>query len=559
MLAYLRLLIKDRLLSFLPSSMIRPGKSKAKGVWAFLGIGLSMLMLYAMAVALEYYVFQAFVFLRQPSGALAVVFLGTVFVTLFVSFFMVFSTLFFSKDVQMVSALPISSRGLLLTKLMMILLSEAAIALLVCLPMVTLYGIHTGAGIGLYVKALLLIPFLPVLPIALVTLLSFVLIRISALWKRREGLTTIFVLLFVMATMLVQMNFSMGMNRHEGDFLQIMVQLVSSQSALLNLMVGAFPPVGWLSQALLQAGLPGIGIGLGFVAASVAAVALLALLVGNSYQPLALRQSEVVARLNAKTKKGRNGWRQRTPLAALFWQEIRELITVPAYATNCLVQLVMFPIMVVVSVMSMGQHMDGLPGVKELVHTLPTFPVFLVMTLIFCFTCFMNMAASTSVSREGQRRYVSRIIPVPASTQLYAKLAMGMTVNTATMLLTAIALCVFIPGRWLQVLGGFAAALPFSLLSCALALILDVYFPFLSWKTETEAVKRNMNGVYSMFGTLGLTGALVAAYFGLLALGLSGIGSILLIVLAMVVIDVLLLKWLNGKASRAYLMKEKLA
>jgi ABC-2 type transport system permease protein len=171
----------------------------------------------------------------------------------------------------------------------------------------------------------------------------------------------------------------------------------------------------------------------------------------------------------------------------------------------------------------------------------------------------MNIAVATAVSREGKRRYFSKIIPVPASTQLLAKLAMGLSVDMATVILTAITVCVLLPSLWMQIALAAIAAIPFALLSSTFGLLLDVYFPRLDWKTETEAVKRNLNGVYGMFGTMALQALLVAGFFGLLALGLSEIWSILLILVLLILVDVLLVKWLLGKASKVYLLQEKFA
>ena len=52
---------------------------------------------------------------------------------------------------------------------------------------------------------------------------------------------------------------------------------------------------------------------------------------------------------------------------------------------------------------------------------------------------------------------------------------------------------------------------------------------------------------------------LVAAFFGLRALGLGEIWSILLLLALLCALDVLLFKWLVGKASRVYLLQEKFA
>ncbi|NLV57374.1 MAG: hypothetical protein GXY67_01240 [Clostridiales bacterium] len=369
-------------------------------------------------------------------------------------------------------------------------------------------------------------------------------------------MTTLMTFLFIAGIMAVQISFSMRTGDEE-EFGRIILRLVMRQSVLVDLFVKSFPPIGWLCNALIQTGWKGWGYGIAFILASIASVVFVVSVLGGQYQRLAIKQSEVVARLNATAKKRNKGIRMHSPFGALYRREIKDLLTVPAYATNCLTSLVMFPVMTVVMMMSMGKNSDGIPDIPSLLANLAPTILFLVLLAVFCLTCFMNVAVATAVSREGKRHYFSKIIPVPASTQLLAKLAMGLSVDMAAVLLTAGTVCVVLPELWLLIMIAALAAIPFALLSSTMGLLLDVYFPRLDWKTETDAVKRNVNGVYGMFGTMALLGLLVAGYFGLGALGFTEIWSILLILLILILVDVLLMKWLTGKASMVYALHEK--
>ena len=171
--------------------------------------------------------------------------------TVITSFFYIISELFFSKDVTLVSSLPISSRSLLTAKLIRIWLGEAGIALLICLPVVVLYGINQAMNVWYYLKALLLVPFMPMVPIAVVTLLSFALIRVSALWKRREALTVVMSMLFLVAFMWADMKFSMSSASND-DMGAAVLQLVTRQRQVLDLFAGLYPPIRWFVDALTR-------------------------------------------------------------------------------------------------------------------------------------------------------------------------------------------------------------------------------------------------------------------------------------------------------------------
>ncbi len=555
MLAYLRLMLRDRLLALHPASAQKAGKSKWKATLGYVGFILIFLMLYGMLVAFEYFVFQGFKMIGEPQGMLTVVFLVCVFLTLILSFFYVFSTLFFSRDIGFVSALPISSRGLLFVKLLVIVLEEAAIALIICLPTIVLYGMETGAGFWLYAKFVLFVPFLPVIPIAIVTLLSCLLIRVSALWKRREGVTTIASFLLVAGIVAWQMSFSMSVS--DEQMAQFFVQFVLKQRLLVDVLVGLFPPIRWICDGFLLQGALGWMSGFLFAGVSCLAAMLALGLVGGGYQSLAVKQSEVVARMNAQGRKSRGGQGRRSPLRALYMQELKEIATVPAYATNCGAALVMFPIMAVVMLLGAGNAMKDVPALSLVLERVPRMLFLAIAAAVFCFTSSMNMAVSTAVSREGKRRYVSKIIPVTPGIQLLAKLLVGLTLSVATMLTTGIVMVVALPAFWLETLGGCLIGVLFAVLSSAAGLLLDVYRPRLGWKTETEAIKRNVNGVFSMFGTMLAVLLLGAGVYGLHALGLGTGLALAVVTLLIVLLDVVMLKWMFGKGSVTYYLQEK--
>jgi len=219
--------------------------------------------------------------------------------------------------------------------------------------------------------------------------------------------------------------------------------------------------------------------------------------------------------------------------------------------------MVMFPVMMVVMFLGMGQSNEVYLAIRGLVQGIDK-PVYLAAaTAGFCLTGSMNIAVSTAVSREGKVHYFSRIIPVAANTQLMAKLCMGLTLSVATLWMAATVLWVFLPGLWLETLVAMLIAGLFALLTCVAGLILDALRPNFSWKSETEAVKRSMNGVFAMFGSMLLLGLLVALFLVLQSLGFSSGWSVAIIAAVMAVVDGLLLLWLMGKVSTAYGLQEK--
>lgn len=554
MFPYLKLLIRQRIAAWNPRNSQYARKSKLRGVLAYVGFSLIALMLYGMLVAMEYFLYVAFAQLGEPQTMLALTGILCTMLTIITSFFYIFNELFFSKDVALVSALPISSRGLLTAKLIRIWLGEAGIALAVCLPVVILYGVEQAQGILYYVKALLLVPLMPMMPIAVVTLLSFLLIRISALWKRREALTVVMSMLFLGGYMWLQMRLSMASNAE--DMNALMLQLVLKQKHVLELIAGLYPPIRWFTGSLTSGGLSALWQWLAFAGLNIAALAAVIATLGGAYQRLAIRQTEALARLNASMKKRVDRHGMRTPLMALYRRELREIFVVPIYAMNSLASAVMFPIIAVVMIASAGSNAPELAMLPVMLTLVPKTLLVAIATALFAFTTSMNMAASTAVSREGKRHEFFRTLPVEPQTQLLAKLLMGLTINLICALPMALVAFFVLPASRVQIVLGFLAALCFSTATAVVALMIDVNHPKFGWKSETEAIKQNGMAALSMFGAMGFIALCGGAYYGLTVLGVSLTGALLILCAAVVVADVLLIRRLLGSTARHYILQE---
>ncbi len=554
MLPYLKLLIRQRIAAWNLARYFRENRHKGRAVATLIGFAVGTLSLYGMLVGLEYLLYGAFVQLGEPQTLLALTVLFCTLMTLITSFFYILGELFFSKDLTLVSALPITSRELLTAKMLRIWVGEAGIALAICLPAILLYGIGQGMGVLYYLRALLLTLCVPLAPLAVVALLSFVLIRISALWKRREALTVVMSMLFMIAFMWVQMSFSMSVS--DDNMRDAMLQLLLRQKQLLDLVVGIFPPVRWFQDALLQPGWAAVQNGLLYMGMNIAALALVVLALGGGYQRLAIRQSEAFTRMNARAGKRKTRMGERTPLAALFHRELREIFTVPIYTMNCLAPAVMFPVITIAMVFSAGQASTELSVIPMLLTMLPKPMLTGIAAGVFALTGTMNMAISTSVSREGKRHEFFRTLPVAPQTQLLAKLLMGLTLNMVETLPMVILAAVLLPALSAQVWAGWVCSFLFTTATSIFGLMVDAAHPKFGWKNETEAIKQNGLAALTMFGGMFFLAACGAAVYGLTLLHWSTLNAFAVVCVAVAVVDGLLMRRLMGRTSTTYILQE---
>ncbi len=521
-LVLLRMQLYLRLSAVKPSHWL-PGRSKESRDWKPLLTGLIFLVLIAsmviMVLLLANGILSGLIQMKIPDLLLSMVIMVCMALTLLVGFFHVTSVLFFSRDSAFLSGLPVSSRTVMAVRLAVVLLGEMALTALIFLPVCVLYGIRTGQNALFYIKAVIVTPLIPCLPLAVATLLSSLLVRISSLFRHRDRWMVIGGFVLIALVIPLQMQFYSRIPEDPGaDFF---MRILADNRALLEGLLGGLPPVLWATAGITGQGEWSLLYLLLFVVASVVAAVLPVLIGGGRYLQLSILQNEAFQSTKRRKLTARDFALNRSPLKAMFFREWKEVLRVPAYALNGLIGIVMLPIMMV----ALFVGMEGSSELSELLGTLLRAAGGVKVTLFaaaaMAAVSTINMAGATAVSREGKRLSFSRMIPVPYATQLMAKQLFGFSINFLTCVTTAITLVVLMPSQFMYILAAFVMGLLFGYAANGMSLALDASHPKLNWRNETEAIKQNAMALLSMFLGVAAAGVLGVLVWVLFKAGLS--------------------------------------
>ena len=516
----MRLQIRNRL-AVLRGGGLRgtDGKLKTGKLVGGVFIALAYLMILVMVVGLEFLLFEGLKAIGQPelllSMALTVVMAGMVFM----SFFYVLTSLYYGRDTSFLASLPVTSRTVFGTKLTEILLGETGIASLALLPAIILYGLHVQAGVGYYVSALLVALTSAMIPVAVVTLLATLIVKLTGGSRHRDAVMMIYSVLIMVVVLTVE--FSVMGRVPEDAGMAYFVQLMLDRQMLMRQVAQAFPPSWWAMQGLMG----NAGSLLGYLTCAMGAYGMVWLLMGGGYLSRTLSLTENTVRRRAR-KRGEI--RPHRPLTTLFLREWREILRTPVYAYNCLTGCIIMPLMLVGMYFGGREAADAdslsvmLVVVQGMLSQVPQAYLFLGLVAVITFVCCINPAVDTAVSREGGRHMLSRILPVSTRTQLQAKLLMGMTINLISALVGAVMfICMlpsFTPVIVLALL--FSQVTNWGLSSFSLAL--DAARPKFHWRNEMQAIKQNGNIALGMLISFLLLIVPTVAFFllGGLSLGL---------------------------------------
>ncbi len=507
----MRLQIRNRL-AVLRGGGLRgtDGKLKTGKLVGGIFIALAYLMILGMVVGFEFLLFEGLQAMGQPELLLAMALTVVMAGMVFMSFFYVLTSLYYGRDTVFLASLPVKSSTVFGTKLTEILLGETGIAALALLPAIILYGVHVQAGAAYYVSAALVALTCAMIPVAVVTLLATLIVRLTGGSRHRDAVMMIYSVLIMVVVLTVELSFMGRIPEDAG--MAYFIQLMLDKQALMRQVAQAFPPSWWAMQGLLG----NAGSLLGYLACAVGAYGAVWLLLGGGYLNRTLSLTENTVRRKARKRRE---IRPHSPLFTLFLREWREILRTPVYAYNCLTGCIIMPLMLV------GMYFGGreaaeadslsvmLALAQGMLSQVPQAYLFLGLVAIMTFVCCINPAVDTAVSREGGRHMLSRMMPVSPRTQLQAKLLMGMTINLISAIVgAAVFLCAlpsFAPVILLALL--FTQVTNWGMSSFSLAL--DAARPKFHWRNEMQAIKQNGNIALGMLISFLLLVVPVSAFF----------------------------------------------
>lgn len=414
-------------------------------------------------------------------------------------------TVFGCRDYDLVTALPVSVRAVVLARTVPLYGFGVALSVLLSAPLYAAYFLAAPVSPPAVVAAALCSACAPLAPAAVATLASLALTSVAVRF------------------------------RHAGA-----VQLVLSVLVVTGVVVGSLALGGASSGADDAAALAAMGDVAGALSAAVASavcegsVAGFAAFAALSLALPALVTGALAARYPHANAVATSGPQRRahavaaprsaaSPLRALAVKELRRIGSMPFYAMNSCAGLILMVVAagavalfgadaLLASGVINGVQLDARAVAALRVQVDAALP------WVFGFCGVMSLTAASSVSLESRASWLMLTAPVGAWTVLGSKLLANLVLGGVAVAASAVALlaggtgpllvlqCVVTAGGMLT---GFAA----------LALAIDASRPNLSWTTPAEVVKR---GLPMMVGALG--GALASLGLGLLSA--TAVGSL---------------------------------
>lgn len=521
-----RTLVRNNLFNLLRArrNRIRSSKDRAKSVGiavaAIFGIVAFVAFEVGIALSLASSAFKSglydeVIYVFLTAAQLIVFFFGILTVT---------SNLYFSKDNAILAPMPFRKSVVFSAKFTVAYFGELFISALFVIPTTVTVGIVadlSGFAFPWYYYPLCAIAALvaPIVPLAIISLISVPLMRLAAIFKRHKVGQAL--AMTVLYGVFIALYFAMiiGLNSTEpGEMLG--GGAVSALKTIKEVGVMNLPLVALMTGLKLST--DGILIACG-VAAGVLALLALTFFVGTFFS---LASEEGYARSAGGKRKSRSTFdsaripgAKRSAYSAFLIKEFKTLFNTPVLLMNVILTLVLPAVMMVFFrfVYSGGEEFEmfTVDGVNMMVVGMITYVCFLVCSS-------SNPVSSIGFSREGKNLLYLKTLPVSAKVIVYSKLAFATIVSVVSAIFMAVAFpfCTGIYNPVAIVLFPLLM-LAGSLASNCMLLYNDLKNPNYTWNNISEISKNNKRLVKPMLLNLavGLVYAVFACVLGALKVG----------------------------------------
>lgn len=443
------------------------------------------------------------------------------------SVFSTFSSLYQARDNDLLLALPIPVRCILISRLLAVYLMGLMFGGVVMLPAILVYWCTVRLSAAAIVCPLVMLLAVSVIVFLLSCALGWVVAKINSKLKNRSFLIALASLAGIGLYYVVYFK------------LTGLVQELLHNAAVIGAQVkGAAYPL-YLFGAAAAGNWPAL---LGLLAVVAVLFALVWQLLSRTFLKLATASGAT-----AKARYKGVGAKTRRPAAALLAREFRRFTGSANYMLNCGLGTLMMPIAAVLLLVKGGELAAGLPLL--LGASSDALPIFAAAAL--CMLVAMNDSTAPSVSLEGKTLWIVQSLPVQPWLVLRAKLLVQLLVTAPPALLCVAGMSYALALSAAQAALLLAFGLSFCVLTASFGLFANLKSPNLSWTNELYPIKQSMAVFSALFGgwvyvlALGVGGFLLAGHLAPVAWLGCCIGLNL-------VLGGALLVWLRTRGSRRF-------
>lgn len=414
-----------------------------------------------------------FYYLFAATMAFALMFVGSIFMTQ--------SQLFEAKDNELLLAMPIKPKYILLSRIITLYIYTFVFEILVMIPATYLDFKNFGFD---FVKLVYIIAFCLIFPLLSLTLscaVGWIIATISSHMRNKS-----------LVVMVLSIGFLCGYFYVYSKMNDLMNSLLINASTIAGDIKGAALPLYWIGSGLQDKNALFFGYSLLMFVVPFLLV----------YYILSMRFIKLVTtkRGAAKRKYREKSLTVSSADGALLRREVKHFLASPVYMMNGGLGIIFTVISAVIVVIKRVDIEKAIASIPILKNGSDETGILLAVSLALVSS--MNILSAPSISLEGNKLWIIRSFPVDSKKILLAKVKLHLVFTIPASLLAAVIYIVFIKVSVFATLMLILLPNVLNVFFGFLGVLINLAFPKLDAISETAAIKQSMSTMMSMVASM---------------------------------------------------------
>lgn len=427
--------------------------------------------------------------------------------------------LFNCKDDNLLLSLPIKKSTVLFIRIFKFYLFELLYNSLFLLSPILLYGIEMHADISYFITSCIGLLLFPIVPILISCIVGTIVTFISSKFKGKNIAQTIITVAFLLVVLFISFRLD-----------SLITKIAQNASSINDFITKLYYPAGAYIELVTNFNVLKL---IEFVIIHLVLFVTSILIIGKVYFNI---NSSIKSVKKEKTSKEYK-IKTNSQVKSLIKKEFNRFINSPVFITNAGFGLVLHAvgcILIAIKFSSIGSILTE-SGIEVTTEQIRSYlPV--VLFAFICFSSFMTSITSSMISLEGKSFNILKSLPVKPFTIIKSKILTAVIMMIPCIILGDIIIFVRFSFDIVSILILLAASIVLPLISETIGIIVNLKYPRMDAKNDTEVVKQSMSSSISVFIGMGIIGVTISLLVKALNASLSNNVIILLFTLGFTII-----------------------
>ena len=413
--------------------------------------------------------------------------------------------LFNCKDDNLLLSLPIKKSTVLFIRVFKFYLFELLYNSLFLLPAMIVYAIKCNPNITFYIVSFIGLLVFPIVPILLSCLIGTVITFIASKFKGKNLVQTFITVVMLLVIMFFSYNSE-----------NLVTSIAKNASSINDFITKLYYPAGTYIELVTNFSivklLEFIGVNLGLFAATI-------ILMGKIY----FNTNSSVKSVKIGTSSKNYIIKSSTPIKALIKKEFSRFINSPVFVTNAGFGLILYILACILLVVKFDSVVEMFAKSEEFI-TIDFMENYIPVILfgLICFASFMTSITSSMISLEGKSFNILKSLPIKPYTIIKSKVLTSILIMVPCILIGNTIVFVKFSFDFISILLILISSILLPLLAETIGIIINLKYPRMDAKNDTEVVKQSMSSAISVFIGMALLGLSAFLLFKAILANISG-------------------------------------